>query len=781
MSERCSVPTRRAALRRSGLNGLDEVEPIEGGRALLVRFFHDAPEGLAPRHLAITGGIAVRGIRVVDVRRVPAEDPDRLILAAVAVDRRGDASTYTLHLQGLDGIDPRHASAPFVFFPDAAEDEDCRAAPPAVAALPPPPPLDYLAKDYAGFRRLMLDRLAVTLPAWQDRHAPDLGVTLVEMLAAVADRLSYYQDAVATEAYLGTARRRVSVRRHLRLIDYALHEGCNARALVQVEPPDAVAELDPATLVFLQGEGAAATEFRPVTSAAPIRLCRARGQMAVHCWGDTACVLPAGATAATLVDTAPPEAPPLQPGDFLLFEVLGPGDTPDPDPRRHHPVRLTAVRPSEDPLCKRALLEVEWSAEDALPADFPLDSAKADLAKGSATTAVRGNLVLVGAGTRVMDGDAARIVPAIGPGRRRGIALARPGLAFAEPAGAADAAVRLLDWRTPGQAVPLIDRLRSWSRDPHVPPTGWTIRPDLIGSGAEDAHATVEVDDEGIAHLRFGDGVCGRDPAGEAFEIVYRVGNGPSGNVGADTITRLRIAAPGRLEDWPVRNPMPARGGTAPEPLEQARLLAPQALRGVPVRAVIAADYAALAARLDPAVQRAACRLVPSGGRQIARVAIDPLGGAEATPALCARVAAALDAVRRIGHDVQVVPAIVVPLRLVLRVELEDGYVRGHVRAAVRAALGTGVLPDGRLAAFHPDRLSFGAPLRTSVLVALVQALDGVRAVHILEFGRQFDAERGRTAAGVLAMAWNEIALLENDPLRPDRGRLVLRLAGGVA
>jgi hypothetical protein len=26
------------------------------------------------------------------------------------------------------------------------------------------------------------------------------------------------------------------VRRHARLIDYAMHEGCNARALVQIDP-----------------------------------------------------------------------------------------------------------------------------------------------------------------------------------------------------------------------------------------------------------------------------------------------------------------------------------------------------------------------------------------------------------------------------------------------------------------------------------------------------------------------------------------------------------------
>ena len=48
----------------------------------------------------------------------------------------------------------------------------------------------------------MLDRMAVLMPAWQERNPADLGVALVEALAYSADQLSYQQDAVATEAYL---------------------------------------------------------------------------------------------------------------------------------------------------------------------------------------------------------------------------------------------------------------------------------------------------------------------------------------------------------------------------------------------------------------------------------------------------------------------------------------------------------------------------------------------------------------------------------------------------
>ena len=77
----------------------------------------------------------------------------------------------------------------------------------------------------------MLDRLAVLVPGWTETHAADLGIAMVETLAYAADHLSYQQDAVSTEAYLGTARSRISLRRHARLVDYTVGEGCNARTL----------------------------------------------------------------------------------------------------------------------------------------------------------------------------------------------------------------------------------------------------------------------------------------------------------------------------------------------------------------------------------------------------------------------------------------------------------------------------------------------------------------------------------------------------------------------
>ena len=86
---------------------------------------------------------------------------------------------------------------------------------------------------------------------------PDIGIALVELLAYVGDYLSYYPDAVATEAYLDTARERISVRRHVRLVDYFLHEGCNARAWVSIRPDNNTEhiELDLSDCYFITRPG----------------------------------------------------------------------------------------------------------------------------------------------------------------------------------------------------------------------------------------------------------------------------------------------------------------------------------------------------------------------------------------------------------------------------------------------------------------------------------------------------------------------------------------------
>jgi hypothetical protein len=108
-------------------------------------------------------------------------------------------------------------------------------------ALPDPLPtlgddFDWRVRDYDGFRLDMLEELAARFPE-RTRWTPgDLEVVLVEVLAAVLDQLSDQLDRVSAEAYLETARRPESVRRHLALIGYDAVLRAAARGEITLPP-----------------------------------------------------------------------------------------------------------------------------------------------------------------------------------------------------------------------------------------------------------------------------------------------------------------------------------------------------------------------------------------------------------------------------------------------------------------------------------------------------------------------------------------------------------------
>jgi predicted phage baseplate assembly protein len=312
---------RRADARAKGLNGIDYIEVGEDTRVLRIVFFGAPPDSIDTGNFSITGGVRVRDIRPVELRVHDTDDSQRDFSASLTVNRAGDFSTYTLAISGVEGFDPHYSRTTFTFRTSASH-LDCRANPAAAPVHYDEPDIDYLAKDYESFRQIILNRLALIMPGWTETHVPDVGITLVELFAYVGDYLSYYQDAVATEAYLNTARRRISVRRHARLVDYAMHEGCNARTWLCIATDADSVSLDPATCSFVTDCAAFAADAGPVMAAASLRgvssdqyevfqpvtrdtltVRAAHSRISFHAWGARRYVLPAGATSATLIDT----------------------------------------------------------------------------------------------------------------------------------------------------------------------------------------------------------------------------------------------------------------------------------------------------------------------------------------------------------------------------------------------------------------------------------------------------------------------------------------------
>jgi len=845
----CQQDERRDTVRSmSGWNGIDYVEVEPGQLTLRVYFLGKLPPELSlnkpgiERYLRIEGGQRVTGIRITDVDPVVDPDPEKDDYLLVQLDEYGDFSTYTLRLVNVEQVDPHYDHAEFSFKVDCPSDLDC--TPDCLCDPPefPEPEINYLAKDYASFRQLMLDRLALLMPDWRERHAADLGIALVEVLAYTGDYLSYYQDAVATEAYLDTARQRISVRRHVRLVDYRLHEGCNARAWVCLEV-SADLPLNSADMAFITGlndalsarqtvltwdqlaavPAASYEVFEPLQRAEPIQLRTAHNEIHFHTWGQKECCLERGSTSAVLLDLPGPaaQAAPtrkshaikrtieralqLKSGDVLIFEEVRGAKTglpADADPTRRHAVRLTRVTPGTDPVVTTddgqptSYLEVEWAPEDALPFTLCISAlgAAPECRYLENVSVARGNVILVDHGKTLPPEDLDKVATLrsdveclcvghtgdtrIIPGRFRPHLTKTP-LTFATPVPADDparpqwtpaAALLTQDVRAALPCVQLVS----------VPAESWEPRFDLLDSRPDERHFVVEIDNDGIPQLRFGDGELGyQAPAGMHFNAISRIGNGVRGNVGAESISRLVLrntSISGVAVT--VRNPLPARGGTDAELMAEAKLFAPRALRKDIERVITAADYAELAQR-NKKLQRASAALTWTGSWYEADVAIDPLGRESVDAALQKEIAEYLYRYRRMGHDVRVTPARYVPLDLKLDVCALPHYQPAQVRAALLAAFSNRVLSGGKRGFFHADNLSFGMGIYPSRIVAVAQAVPGVASVQVVRLQRRFEAANHELENGVLPLRSDEIAQLDNDPNYPERGKLEIQVRGG--
>jgi predicted phage baseplate assembly protein len=207
-------------------------------------------------------------------------------------------------------------------------------------------------------------------------------------------------------------------------------------------------------------------------------------------------------------------------------------------------------------------------------------------------------------------------------------------------------------------------------------------------------------------------------------------------------------------------------------------MLAPNAFRQTLERAITADDYATIAER-DPNLERANARLEWTGSWYEADVAVDPFGSETPTDALLDEVDHELEPYRRILHDLRVQPAIYVPIDLRIEACALPGYRRADIKAALLASFGTGRLPNGALGFFNPDALSFGDGIYLSQIVARAQAIPGVECVTVTRLQRLYESANQEIENGVLPLATWEIPELDNDPNRPEHGRLQIVVQGG--
>jgi hypothetical protein len=165
---------------------------------------------------------------------------------------------------------------------------------------------------------------------------------------------------------------------------------------------------------------------------------------------------------------------------------------------------------------------------------------------------------------------------------------------------------------------------------------------------------------------------------------------------------------------------------------------------------------------------------------------VDPKGTETAPAELLAEIDAYLAPYGRIGYDLAVTAANYVSLDLGLSICVKPLYLQAQVAALLSQLLGTGVLPNGKLALFNPDRLTFGQAVYLSPIVAAAQSIAGVLEVQVTRLARLVPGRPAPgakpdslPAGGMLTLGPSEIARLDQNPNAPENGRLTLLLRGG--
>ena len=870
----CDELRRNAVDAHATLNGIDYLEVLDRDappdsprqRTLLLRLLKAPAPALVKGNLRIEGGERVRNIRIkwVSMANNPPSDPETTLaertfftglpeadhILLVRTDSHGDYSPYRLILQRAENdprppqnFDPRLAAIDFSFKVECPSEFDCKPERLCDAPVAPGPDINYLAKDYASFRRLILDRISLLVPNWRERSMADLGVTLAELLAYTGDHLSYWQDAVATEAYLATARRRTSLRRHALLVDYALDEGSNARVWLQLTLVEGVAQamIDLAGMQFFSKLplptriAPDSREYRDALAAHPvmfeamapnglltpdatsqITLYAAHHAMNFYTWSDQRCCLPVGSTSATLLS----HLDMLSVGQVLIFEeVKGPntGVAADADPAHRHAVRLTSVQhsvgpdPLVDPLNDIEITEIEWALEDALP--FPLCiSAQTDNDPSvpiESVSVAHGNIVLADHGLTVAE-ESLGAVPPSRLDHPIDLAQDRCGKPVPEPLPPRYRPV--LQERPLTQAATVLKTIQVAGRresqrlrfDPEAPASlafVWRkedVWPSIaldssFSSGAVILNETwqprrdlLNSDDE-APHF-----VAESEHDGSA---LLRFGDDhhgrrPQSNTKFMAAYRIGNGLAGNVgaealvhvvtDDVRLAGVRNPLAARGGSEAETAEQIRRRAPQAFRTQErAVTPEDYASRTQTYPGVQRAAATLRWTGSWHSQFITVDRVGGELMDEDYELALVDHVEPYRMAGHDLEFNDPLYVSLELDLTVCVAAGYFRSDVRAALLRVLSNRDLPDGTRGVFHADGFSFGQTVYLSPIYAAARGVAGVESLEVTRFQRQGQDETRYLNVGRMGLGRLEIPRLDNDPNFPEHGVLRLTLHGG--
>ncbi len=770
--------------------------------------------GLTVADFSISGGsriIAGREtaqVQVTDVQVLASEDKT----LRLKVQPVGDYSAYTLKSTSA-GIDPLFSDIEFKFRPGCFN-ANCALLSNDQAPAEEPV-IDYLAKDYDSFKHVLMNAMRERVPGWQPSSEADLDQVLIDLIAADADELSDYQDRVMNEAYFGRARKRVSLARHARLMDYHIHQGNQASTwlVLQVNTDGSVPEGFPVWAGASWNHGNAV-----IFAASHAQQCYTiLNELKLYDWGGTVTALEVNSTQADLTtgSMSEPEAQVLRkqllrsdlsPMDrqrlrdagalaLVVEEKLNPetGSEHGRDKSKRQLLRLLdddaqAAEIVHDPVEHKWMVRIRWREADKLGQRFCF-SIQCNGVPSSGVSAFHANLIHAAHGRPHQTvfrppGSQLGAVPsdqmeyqdeAYYEPTRWGVVCPVPGAPLAY--------LNTL----PGGEKPVYSTLQV-----DVDGQAWQEQNDLIESQSDDRHFVVETDEMGVSRIRFGNGVNGQAVPSEATVTCrYQVGRGSAGNVGADVLTGFDHSPTGFPAVDKVWNPLDVSDGREPETPDEIIRRAPEAYRSRQLRAVTLQDYIDRAEQLD-AVSHAYADYQWTGSWRTVRISIDPKNTTELSDALRQEIAAHLDAVRLIGEDLEVRAARYVGLNIRMELCAHPDYWPADLENELRMEFSDAYTGDGRTGFFHPDCWTFGQPLYASQLIGRAMTVQGIERVLTLSMRRWYAGADSQSPPLIvtpeeiqgeqvskLEVKPEEVIQVSNDPSRMEQGLISFDIMGG--
>lgn len=101
------------------------------------------------------------------------------------------------------------------------------------------PWVGYLTRSYAAVKSSILTRLKTAAPEITDYSESNILTVIIGIFSGITEMLNYYIDAVAREGFLETAKRLVSVKKIVKLINYRIRASISATADLTFTATDA--------------------------------------------------------------------------------------------------------------------------------------------------------------------------------------------------------------------------------------------------------------------------------------------------------------------------------------------------------------------------------------------------------------------------------------------------------------------------------------------------------------------------------------------------------------